>query len=60
MQVPIVNDSVMELTEVFTASLSLENSNDHVELMPNLISVTISDDDGTYSNSLQHNNKYVL
>ena len=46
-QVPIVNDSVMELTEVFTASISLENSNDHVELMPNSYSITISDDDGT-------------
>ena len=33
-QVPIVNDSILELSEVFTASLSLGNSNDHVKLMP--------------------------
>ena len=46
-QVPIVDDLVMELSEVFTASISLENSSDHVELMPNSISITISDDDGT-------------
>lgn len=47
LQVSIVNDSVMELTEVFTVSLSLENSSDHVRLMPNSVSITISDDDGT-------------
>ena len=46
-QVPIVNDSILELSEVFMASLSLGNSNDHVKLMPNLISITINDDDGT-------------
>ena len=49
MQISIVNDSALELSEVFTVSISLaENSNDidTVELMPNSISVTIIDDDG--------------
>ena len=49
-QIPIVNDSALELSEVFTVSISLaEDSNDIdiVELMPNSISVTIIDDDGT-------------
>jgi hypothetical protein len=46
-RVPIVNDLTLELSEIFTVSLSLENSNhDHVKLVPNSVSVTISDDDG--------------
>ena len=45
-QVPIVNDSVLELSEVFTASISLAEDSNIVELMPNSVSVTILDDDG--------------
>ena len=48
-QVPIVNDSVLETDELFTALLSLENPTDvsHVELGPFSASSTIFDDDGT-------------
>ena len=48
-QVPIVNDLTLELSEVFTASLALvqESFNNHVKLIPTSVSVTISDDDGT-------------
>ena len=51
MQVRIIDDSVFELSEAFTAtiliSLSEDSDNiDIVELMPNSISITIIDDDG--------------
>ena len=51
-QVPIVNDSVLELSEAFTASISLAEDSDDthfIELMPNSVSATIIiiDDDGT-------------
>ena len=46
-QIPIVNDSILELSEVLMASLSLGNSNNHVKLMPTLVSITVNDDDGT-------------
>ena len=49
-QVPIVNDLVLELNEVFIASLSLENFSNRVKLVPNSVSVTINDDDGTILN----------
>ena len=47
-QVSIVNDSVLETDEVFTASVSLENPADvsRVELGPFSASITIFDDDG--------------
>ena len=41
-----MNDSVLELSEVFIASLSLPSSIDRVTLVPNLV-ITINDDDGT-------------
>ena len=41
-----MNDLIFELSEVFTASLALEISNDHVKLAPDSVSVTITDDDG--------------
>ena len=46
--VSIVNNSLLETDEVFTASLSLENETDlgHVQLNPTAASITIIDDDG--------------
>lgn len=42
-----MNDSVFELSEEFTASISLVEASDIVELMPKSVSVTIIDNDGT-------------
>ena len=45
--VSIVNDSLLEIDEVFTASLTLENTADaaRVNLQPDSAEVTILDDD---------------
>ena len=49
MQVPIIDDSVFELNEAFTATISFPEDSDNidiVELMPNSVSITNIDDDG--------------
>ena len=48
MHVSIVNDSLLEINEVFTASLSLDDPADlgYIQLGPTSASVTIIDDDG--------------
>ena len=48
--VSIVNDRLLEINEVFTASLSLEDETDrdYVQLNPSSASITIIDDDGNH------------
>ena len=50
MQVTIVDDDLLEIDEVFTASLELVNAvdADRVVLMPASAPVTIFDDDSEY------------
>ena len=54
MQVPIVNDSILELSEAFTASISLAEDSEIVELMPDSVSLIIIDDDGMISQYIMH------
>ena len=51
LQISIVNDSILEMNEVFQASLTLVNAADadRVMLQPSSASVTIVDEDGKYT-----------
>ena len=44
--IPIVNDNIVELEEQFTASLSLGTTASNVQVDPDLATISITDDDG--------------
>ena len=54
--VSIMNDDLLEIDEVFTASLTLENTADaaRVNLQPDSAEVTILDEDSEYKSSPNH------